>query len=245
MKVLAIGNSFSTDAMRYLHQVAKADGTELKCVNLYIGGCSLYQHFQNIRQDAKRYELEFNGENTGFLVTIKEALLNDRWDVVTMQQVSHDAPRFDTYMPYLEELSKYISYYCPNATQMLQQTWAYEEGSDRLCKELGYAHQEDMFRDVKASYQKASELLGGIGLIPSGETLQRLLKNGIRKVHRDTFHASLGLGRYALALTWYEMLTGKSCIGNTFRDFDEPISEEEIAIVQKSVSEAVSAYRRD
>ena len=41
MKVLAIGNSFSQDATRYLHQIAKANQFDLKVVNLYIGGCSL------------------------------------------------------------------------------------------------------------------------------------------------------------------------------------------------------------
>ena len=30
MKVLAIGNSFSNDAMRYLHGIAKADGVDTK-----------------------------------------------------------------------------------------------------------------------------------------------------------------------------------------------------------------------
>ena len=41
MKVLAIGNSFSNDAMRYLHGIAKADGVDMKTVNLFIGGCPL------------------------------------------------------------------------------------------------------------------------------------------------------------------------------------------------------------
>ena len=46
MKVLAIGNSFSNDAMRYLHGIAKADGVDMKTVNLFIGGC----RFQDIMQ---------------------------------------------------------------------------------------------------------------------------------------------------------------------------------------------------
>ena len=38
LKVLAIGNSFSQNAMTYLHQIARAAGVDLQCVNLYIGG---------------------------------------------------------------------------------------------------------------------------------------------------------------------------------------------------------------
>jgi hypothetical protein len=62
-----------------------------------------------------------------------------------------------------------------------------------------------------------------------------MLENGIPKIHRDTFHASKGLGRYALGLLWYRMLTGNRVADNTFRDFDEPISEEEILIAKSCV----------
>lgn len=43
MKVLAIGNSFSNDAMRYLHGIAKADGLDMKTVNLFIGRLSAFK----------------------------------------------------------------------------------------------------------------------------------------------------------------------------------------------------------
>ena len=46
MKVLAIGNSFSNDAMRYLHGIAKADVVDMKTVNLFIGGCPLQDIMQ-------------------------------------------------------------------------------------------------------------------------------------------------------------------------------------------------------
>jgi len=61
------------------------------------------------------------------------------------------------------------------------------------------------------------------------------LDNGIPKIHRDTFHASLGLGRYALALTWYATLTGRSVLDNTFSDFDEYISDTDVETVKKCV----------
>lgn len=67
MNVLCIGNSFSQDATRYLHQIAEAAEDALKVVNLYIGGCPLRRHYNNILEDAKAYAMEFNGVNTGFL----------------------------------------------------------------------------------------------------------------------------------------------------------------------------------
>lgn len=42
IKILAIGNSFSEDAIeQYLHELAYADGIETVIGNLYIPGCSL------------------------------------------------------------------------------------------------------------------------------------------------------------------------------------------------------------
>ena len=41
LKVLSIGNSFSQDAQKWLHQLAAENGVELQAVNLYIGGCTL------------------------------------------------------------------------------------------------------------------------------------------------------------------------------------------------------------
>ena len=70
MKVLAIGNSFSNDAMRYLHGIAKADGVDMKTVNLFIGGCPLSRHYANIHNDAADYDFEFNGVRTGIKVSI-------------------------------------------------------------------------------------------------------------------------------------------------------------------------------
>ena len=44
MNILSIGNSFSQDAQRYLHQIATAGGEELNVFNLYIGGSTLSMH---------------------------------------------------------------------------------------------------------------------------------------------------------------------------------------------------------
>ena len=66
-----------------------------------------------------------------------------------------------------------------------------------------------------------------------------MLANGIEKLHRDTFHAGLGLGRYAIALTWYRVLTGCDVMGNPFSDFDEAVLPEQMDIAKKCVMEVV------
>lgn len=238
MKVLAIGNSFSQDATRYLHQIAKADRYQLKVANLMIGGCSLSSHYKNMNNDARDYLFEFNGENTGLKVSIREALQSDEWDFVTMQQVSDLSSNYETFQPYLNALSDYVKKHAPKAKQLLQQTWAYEEGSARLCARLGYIRQEDMYQDVKAAYIKASKEINA-RIIPAGEAFQNLLRAGVQAIHRDTYHAGLGLGRYALALTWYEFLTGNLIKDNTFSEFDQPTPEHEIKIAKECAHKAV------
>ena len=47
MNILAIGNSFSQDATRYLKQIGDSSLTDLYVVNLYIGGCPLERHADN------------------------------------------------------------------------------------------------------------------------------------------------------------------------------------------------------
>jgi hypothetical protein len=235
MNILAIGNSFSQDALRYLHQIAKADGIHMKAVNLYIGGCSLERHDRNMKEDAQAYVYQLNGQEDGSLVSIREALLSESWDVVTMQQVSHLSVDYSTYQPYLLHLSDYIRQYAPLAEQRIHQTWAYEQGSERLTHELGYRDQYDMYVDLKDAYAKAATDLGGLTVIPCGTAFQNALRLGISKLHRDTFHASLGIGRYILSALWYESLSGKHIDGNTFCELDEPVDPKILALAKRCV----------
>ena len=240
MNVLAIGNSFSEDATRYLHGIARAGGDKLDVVNLYIGGCPLERHYRNMLSEARAYELQYNGQKTGFSVSLKEALLNRSWDVITLQQASIHSFVYDSYEPYLEELVKYIKTCAPKAKIYLHETWAYENESWKLLTLAKYDTFENMQRDVTLTYQKAKEKISADGIIPSGEVFDKLLKMGVQKIHRDTFHASLGLGRYALGLIWYQTLFGKSITDNSFSDFDEEITKEEIDLAKEAVSSFLS-----
>lgn len=239
MNILSIGNSFSTDAQRYLHRIAKADGAEINSFNLFIGGCSLSRHYSNLLSDEKAYELEINGESTDRIVSIRDTLLSRKWDVITIQQVSNEAPFYETYHPYLNEIVSYVRTCVPDAKIAIHQTWAYENDSYRLTEELGYKSHTDMFRDIENAYKKAAEAINAHFIIPSGKLFQELIAAGIEKIHRDTFHADFGIGRYALGLIWYASLTGRSVLNNTFCDFDSPIKEEEIAIVKNCVDKII------
>lgn len=235
MKILSIGNSFSQDAQRYLHRLAKAEGENIKTVNLYISGCSLRQHYLNILDDNADYDFEFNGEKTGIKVSIRQALVSDEWDYVTLQQASALSGKIESYDPYLTALADYVRKYCPKAELLIHQTWAYEAESEKLYS-LGYETPEQMFADIRKAYHQAARVINAEGIIPSGEAMLGAVHNGIGKIHRDTFHASRGAGRYLLALVWYKLLTGKDVTGNAFSEVDEPISAEQREIIIRTVN---------
>ena len=236
MRVLAIGNSFSQDAARYLHNIARADGVRLDVANLYIGGCPLDKHYRNMLGGKADYELQYNGHSTGFFVSIEDALLNRKWDVVTLQQASHRSFDKDSYQPYIMELADFVRQCQPEAKLVVHQTWAYEEGSQKLLEVAKYDTTAHMFKDIKEAYDIASKTIDADGIIPSGQLFMDLLAKGIPSVQRDTFHASLGLGRYALGLLWYRMLTGADVMGNTFCDLDEETPDEQIALAKSCVN---------
>ena len=235
MHILAIGNSFSQDATRYLHGIARKAGEKLTVVNLYIGGCSLERHYRNMLSGERVYELQVNGQRSGFSVSLQEALLNRSWDVITLQQASPSSPKYSTYQPYLQELSAYVRRLCPKAKQVIHQTWAYEKDSEKLNTLMGYSDPAQMTADIMAAYEQAAADIGAAAVIPSGELFAKMLENGIETVHRDTFHARLGVGRYALGLLWFGVLTGKSVEADAFDDFDEPVTAAERAIAIQSV----------
>ena len=94
-----------------------------------------------------------------------------------------------------------------------------------------------MFEDVRASYEKAAKDIKADFIIPSGELFQKLISSGIERVHRDTFHASLGLGSYGVGLLWDSFVSGNDVKQNTFCDFDEEISKTEIEKAKECVAE--------
>ena len=177
----------------------------------------------------------------GFFVSIGDALRSDNWDIITLQQVSHLSVDYETYLPYITKLAEYVRLFCPNAKIMMHQTWAYEQGSKRLNEELGYLDQHDMFNALENAYEKAAKAISADGIIPCGKAMMQAIDNGIGQIHRDTFHADLGVGRYMLGLVWYRALTGKMAECK-FNEFDVEADEKQIAVAIKSVKEIFENY---
>ncbi len=214
VKILCIGNSFSTDATRYLS--AMADG-ELYVRNCFIGGCSLKRHYDNIVADAAEYEYQKDGVRMQEEpVALSDALTRDDWDWVTVQQVSSASGKVETYEPYLTEVLAYVREKCPNAKIVFHRTWPYETGSEHP----GFANYGNdrtaMFEAIVDASTKMTEahnlptIAAGNAVYTAGQQPMFDATQGGQSLYRDGFHLHLIYGRYLVALCWYCFFTGKS-----------------------------------
>lgn len=254
MKILAIGNSFSDDATAFLHQIARAGGANLTVESLCIGGCPLSLHWENALSGDKAYCKTVNGEETEDGVSLPETLKNGAYDFITLQQGSILSGKPATYSPYIDNLFHFVKTLCPAAEILIHQTWAYENGYDRLSEYENSG--EVMFRSLKQAYREAAERLGVLNgapvrILPCGEAMQIARDNPLfnttfgdgspHSLNRDGFHASLVYGRYLLGAVWYEVLTGKSVFDSAF--LPEGAEAELVELLKQAAHKAVSLYR--
>lgn len=211
MKILSIGNSFSQDSTALLQLLTD----KITARNLYIGGCSLDMHAANIENNAAKYELQENGEKMqNALVGVKEALISDKWDYITVQQVSGRSGVYESFYPYLGELLDYVRKYS-DAEIVLHETWSYEIGSGHPDFAIYNSDREQMAQEIKETYEKVSAR-ENLRIIRVGEAVQNLrakpsfdYKNGGLSLTRDGFHLSLSYGRLLAASVWCKFFTGE------------------------------------
>lgn len=216
MNILCIGNSFSQDATRYLHQISDE---ELYVRNLYIGGCSLETHYNNIIGDKADYEYQKNGRMLR-MISIKEALGKKKWDFVTVQQVSHYSGMADTYEPFLPFILGYIRGACPTAKIVFHRTWAYSDYSEHSGF-VNYGNSRPKMYEAIVSASNEICKRYNLDIIPNGDAVEeaRKLVEFDEKTHpitRDGFHLSLDYGRYLAGLVMFRFFTGKDAIGVTY-----------------------------
>ena len=245
LKLLVIGNSFGGDCTHYLHGVARADGKDIKVVNLHIGGCSLYRHYRNMLSEERAYSMELNGNPSGFFVSIKEALLSDEWDVVMTQQCSPHSGEPETYEPYATALADYVRKLAPKAKFYVHQTWTFERETPRF-KLTSFTEPEPHFAAIQKNYEMMADITNAYGIIPNGEAMftlwQRKAQYGLEKIHRDGFHADYGYSRYMLALTVWGTITGRRVRDNKFCDFDVDVTPEQADAAREVAQEMVDKY---
>ena len=219
LRILAIGNSFSDDAMEYLPALLDNLGVEnVSLARLYVAGCSLERHMKMYNNDKAAYQY-YRSEagcnrwaKAARNVSLRQALADGVWDIVVMQQASGFSGRYESYKPYLDSLIAVVRRAQPHARLAWHMTWAYASGST-------HPQFADYGSDRTQMYE---EICGAVRqmlhehphtfryLIPSGAVIESLrlseVNNPPMDFTRDGYHMDFGAGRYALACTWYEVL---------------------------------------
>lgn len=242
--ILAIGNSFSVDAMQYLYPMLKDAGcTDIYLGNLYIGGCSLQTHYNNLSTGAAAYTYYTNSANkwvsTGSYNAIT-ALESRDWDYISLQQASGYSGVSDSYEPYLTELIKIIKAKCPNAKIMFHMTWAYQGNSTHTDFSKYNKDQMTMYNAIINAVKTNVLTKDDIRfVIPSGTAIQNLRGSYIGdNVTRDGYHMSYNLGRATVAMMWAKQITGCDLSWITSMPSDQSYSARQIAAIKDAVQKA-------
>lgn len=242
LRVLAIGNSFSQDAVEQnLHEIADCDGRVFIIGNMYIGGCTLERHYRNSCSGSTDYEYRkvgIDGKRVNTKgVTLDKALADEPWDVVTLQQASGRSGLPTSYEPYLRELILYVKARTKDDVKLCwHQTWAYDPNAVHGDFPNYGCDCEAMYKGILESSKAACERYG-LTVIPSGTAVQNVRPSYEYTITRDGFHLSTGMGRYLAALTWYEALTGRSVEGCTY--CPAGVDEKRAKVAQKAAHLAV------
>ena len=213
LKILAIGNSFSSDSMQYVYDVAMAAGVQdIYLGNMYIGGCTLATHLKNAQDDSASYTY-YTNQYGGWVTTSKayklsDAIKSQNWDFITFQQASTFSGNPETYDD-LKPLMDILLPLCTNPKVEIawHMTWAYAANSSSVGR---YGTQMDMYNAIVSSVQ--SKIVPNTRItkiIPNGTAIQNARSSFVGdNLNRDGSHLSLDRGRFIAGLTTIEALIG-------------------------------------
>ena len=226
LKLLAIGNSFSNNALEYLPILAKELGIEEIIVGkLYVGGCTVDGHWSRAQSGADYESFQVNTTGDANWTTypagqrsLQFALELYDWDIITMQQGSPVSGVPES-LGNLQNLIDFVNANKtnPDAKLYWHMTWAYSQFSTHS----GFANygndqmtMYNAFVDLSKNHIATNASFAGI--IPAGTAVQNFRdddadNSAIEKqfITTDGYHLQT-YSRMVATLTWLRTLTGLS-----------------------------------
>lgn len=242
IRVLAIGNSYSSDAMHYTQRIAAGLGINAEFYNLYYGGCTIETHYNFYNNNSAEYIFyKDQSQYVSEKVTMKSVLEATSYDYVTFQQGSWASDNYSSYAR-LDELMEVVRGYQPDAEFMIHQTWGY--CSERACNGngtssgKGYSSSADMWTAVEECYARAAEDNGELTIIKSGRAVETAKTEydytddyaKSASIYSD-FNSHLSdKGDYLAGCVWIETIFGADVRDTTFTgNFSDADTLQEIA----------------
>ncbi|MBO4583662.1 MAG: DUF4886 domain-containing protein [Clostridia bacterium] len=240
VRLLMIGNSFSWNAYTFINQIAQAAGVNLIVGNLNYGGCSLQQHYTFMTQDQAVYGFQRSWDTDTSNYTASQALKDQDWDYISIQQVSGKAGRPETYQPYMHNVIEYIKQRCPNAEIIWHQTWAYQKTSDHSDFPYFNNDQDYMWQCIESTSKAKAAEEGIRYIVPSGKAFQNARATAIGdNLNTDGYHAN-DMGCYLAGYCFFSTVTGSLPSSSSYRPTS--ISEANWRLLRQAVTDAVNEY---
>ena len=245
LEILAIGNSFSIDALQYVYQIAQDLGIENVVIgNLYISGCTLKRHAANAAGDLADYTYYYNDSGTWTTASeysISAALTSRSWDYISMQQSSSQSGIESSYNDDLTDLIAYVKNLTssadnqnrnPCAKLVWHMTWAYQQDSTNSAFSNYGSDQMTMYNAIVSAVQNKIATNNAFDLIvPNGTAVQNSRTSLLGDTTtRDGYHMSRDYGQYMTGLLFIKTVTGLSVDGITYAPSGVDAQEMKIAI---------------
>ena len=212
--LLMIGNSFSDDTIQWVNEICSDLGINANIANLYIGGCTLDTHYNNLicnneAYEFRTYDKETNKWKTENSTSISDALTSYDWEYVSLQQASGSSGIASTYSTLTSSLSK-IKNIKDNVKFIWNMTWAYQQNSTHGEFSKYNNDQLTMYQAIVDTVNERVQYNSEIELvIPNGTSIQNARTSFVGdNLTRDGYHLSYDFGRYIAGLTLVAKMTG-------------------------------------
>jgi hypothetical protein len=260
-----IGNSYCSYYTDELVAMAAASGITMRVSNVYYSGCPISQHYKWWKNGESNYEFvthDENGRTQEDGTNLKYCLQQANWDAISLQTGVADrlnktpTETLNNTRQMRKELWDYIKTNFPLSQYYWHQTWTYQLGANRygvLWTDPSQQIEKDKeIAEIAAGVCKEDGLI----CVPTGAAWQKVRNGGydnlcarlaVNNGEGDYSHdGDIGGGQYLNACVWFEVITGQSCLGNTWRPtythngITHSLPEDLIATLQQAAHDAVA-----
>ena len=247
---------------------------------VYYNAASIKQHYEWLQGRETKYRFDINtpeGRTSIQDYDLTAALAYRNWDVISFDNnsASFGSGNVDIALsnaePYFGQLLEYIQTQYPLSRYFWHEMWANEVGYSLTYQMTSVAQRTQIYNTQKEVAKTLAQRYS-LEIVPTGAAWEKVRDNSIittpidgipldrftlcTRVYngelRDDFvhDGDMGGGQYLNACVWFEIITGQSCVGNTFRPkyeyagIDCSLSEEKIALLQNAAHEAVAELKK-
>jgi len=251
IKILAIGNSYSQDAMRYLYDMLrqiKEPQYNTTLVNAYIESGTLNDHANCIKNNTSITQQVFNTSGGATSVSgksLKQIIEQDAWDIITLQQSSWFSGKESSYNADLDTLIIRVKKHATNKNFKLgwHMTWAWHVGHYGFPGT--YTNQAAMYSGtcdaVKAQILNHPTRKFDF-IIPTGTAIQNargIPALGDSNLNRDIDCHLNDLGRYIAGAMWIKTILGDiSGLSKSYNTTNPAITTTNFPYIEQAVNAA-------